>query len=103
MARFDWAESSGTQLSQEPKVTRVQFGDGYSQRSPAGINHNPQRWSITIAGAGEVRRDHCLLLHALWLAGIRLDAAARDIPRALPLPALDAVAAGHAGVDGHHC
>lgn len=71
MARFDWAESSGTQLSQEPKITRVQFGDGYSQRSAAGINNNPQRWSITIAGAGEAEGDEIIAFfrtHAGWQA-----------------------------------
>ena len=33
--------------SHTPRLLTAQFGDGYEQRMPDGINHNPIRWSLT--------------------------------------------------------
>jgi phage-related protein len=30
----------------EPRVLRAPFGDGYSQRTPDGINTTPERWIL---------------------------------------------------------
>ena len=30
-----------------PKIRRVQFGDGYEQRVRFGLNQNPKEWSLT--------------------------------------------------------
>lgn len=68
---FDWVESEGTQLSEEPEVTRVQFGDGYTQRAPAGLNFQPQRWSVVIRGAGLAEGDEIIAFlraHGGWIA-----------------------------------
>lgn len=31
----------------EPKVKRVEFGDGYTQEAPDGINYNLYTWNLT--------------------------------------------------------
>ena len=46
MATFTWVPSYGSRLRRAPKNDVAQFLDGYAQRSPSGINHNPQRWSL---------------------------------------------------------
>lgn len=30
----------------EPKIIEIKFGDGYSQRNPAGINNITERWDL---------------------------------------------------------
>ena len=37
----------GAQKTSQPKVRRVQFGDGYEQRLTFGLNQNPKSWSLT--------------------------------------------------------
>ena len=37
---FVWAPSYNAATSVEPRVLKVRFGDGYSQRTPDGINKN---------------------------------------------------------------
>jgi phage-related protein len=46
MAVFDWVESAGTSLDEEPKVSSTRFGDGYEERAPAGLNPITQRWNV---------------------------------------------------------
>lgn len=46
MAVFDWVESPGTSLSEEPRVASSRFGDGYEERAPQGLNPIVQRWSL---------------------------------------------------------
>lgn len=41
-----WVESPGTSLSEEPRVLAAQFGDGYRQLAPDGLNTIPQSWSM---------------------------------------------------------
>lgn len=43
---FDWAESPGTKLREAPRVRAMQFGDGYSQRQPDGLNGIAQEWDV---------------------------------------------------------
>lgn len=50
MAVFDWVESSGTQLSEAPRVASTRFGDGYEERAPDGLNPIEQRWSVAFRG-----------------------------------------------------
>lgn len=38
--------SYGSDMSQEYRVRRVDFGDGYSQRGRRGINNAPQVWRL---------------------------------------------------------
>jgi phage-related protein len=44
-AVFDWCVTSAN-YDLEPKVIKAQFGDGYAQRRPAGINTQIRMWSI---------------------------------------------------------
>lgn len=48
MARqtFTWRSNFESKLSQEPKVNVTKFGDGYEQRTPSGINNNPETWAV---------------------------------------------------------
>ena len=48
MATFPSVEASyGASKAHKPKVTTVQFGDGYSQRLRVGINQDPQEWRLS--------------------------------------------------------
>jgi phage-related protein len=50
MATFTWAESTSTSLSEEPRVRRVAFGDGYEERAPDGLNSIAQEWDLSFDG-----------------------------------------------------
>lgn len=53
MADWVWVESPGTSVEQEPRVRAAQFGDGYQQRAPDGINTQPQSWSLAFNDVGD--------------------------------------------------
>ncbi|TCK37971.1 phage-related protein [Paraburkholderia sp. BL8N3] len=44
---FKWCVTSAS-YDVEPKVVKAQFGDGYAQRRPAGINTQAPVWSISM-------------------------------------------------------
>jgi phage-related protein len=50
MSTFTITASYGAALSQEPKVRRMSFGDGYEQRAAFGINRQPRAWALTWEG-----------------------------------------------------
>lgn len=45
--------SYGSDMSQDYRVRRVDFGDGYSQRSKRGINNAPQQWRLIWNGISD--------------------------------------------------
>lgn len=47
---FIWAPSEAPTKSREPKLRRAQFGDGYSQTSPQGLNHMAENWELSFEG-----------------------------------------------------
>lgn len=49
MAEFTWVESSSTELTEEPKLGKTQFGDGYLQVAPIGLHPITQQWSVRFA------------------------------------------------------
>ncbi|MCG7403008.1 phage tail protein [Caballeronia zhejiangensis] len=56
---FKWCVSEAS-YDLEPKIIKAQFGDGYAQRRPAGINTQACIWSLSMknidaATAGEVQ------------------------------------------------
>lgn len=57
MAVFDWVESASTKLDESPRVLKTQFGDGYAQRSPDGLNPIQQRWSVVFSAVDPVVGD----------------------------------------------
>lgn len=46
MDDFYFVESASTSLSEEPRVARTQFGDGYAERAPDGLNPITQLWQV---------------------------------------------------------
>lgn len=48
METFNWPVLPDMQVSVEPKVHVVKFGDGYEQRAPVGINNNLKAYDVTI-------------------------------------------------------
>lgn len=38
--------SYGTDMSQDYKISRIDYGDGFSQRAEKGLNGKPQRWRL---------------------------------------------------------
>jgi phage-related protein len=46
LAFFPWQPDYGAQVDVTPTVLTAQFGDGYSQDTPLGINSMPQAWTL---------------------------------------------------------
>lgn len=47
---FDWCVSAAS-VEMEPRVLVAQFGDGYAQRRPGGINYQPGMWTVEMRNA----------------------------------------------------
>lgn len=60
MATFTWIPDWGAQEQHRPRVRRVQFGDGYQQRSADGINTKPRSWTLTFGGRTDAERTAIL-------------------------------------------
>lgn len=61
--------SYGTDMTQAYNIRRVDFGDGYSQRSKRGINNAPQQWRLQWNGISDADTE-VLRLFFLGLAGV---------------------------------
>lgn len=48
MATFTWPVSYSSSKSVQPRLKQVQFGDGYSQESPDGLNNQAEQWSVSM-------------------------------------------------------
>ncbi|MBW9309683.1 phage tail protein [Escherichia coli] len=48
MKTFRWKVKPGMDVASVPSV-KVRFGDGYSQRAPAGLNANLKTYSVTLS------------------------------------------------------
>lgn len=46
-AEFVWVESASTALTEAPRYSRTQFGDGYAQDAPDGLNPIVQSWKLS--------------------------------------------------------
>lgn len=49
MKTFRWKVKPGMDVASSPSVRKVRFGDGYSQRAPAGLNANLKTYSVTLS------------------------------------------------------
>lgn len=49
MKTFRWKVKPGMDVASVPSVRKVRFGDGYSQRAPAGLNANLKTYSVTLS------------------------------------------------------
>lgn len=47
MSTFTWIPEYGANQEVKPRLFKASFGDGYEQRSLAGINTRPRIWSLT--------------------------------------------------------
>ncbi len=70
MKTFRWKVASGMDVASTPSVREVRFGDGYSQRAPAGLNANLKTYSVTISvPVGEATAlESFLAEHGGWKA-----------------------------------
>ncbi|WJF92005.1 phage tail protein [Paraburkholderia bonniea] len=50
---FGWSPAPGPQGETTFAVRRAQFGDGYAQRVPDGINSRSDSWPVTFTGSRE--------------------------------------------------
>lgn len=50
MEIFTWAPANGPTGTVSFKLNEAQFGDGYSQRAPDGLNHRRNSWPVTFRG-----------------------------------------------------
>lgn len=60
MKTFRWKVKPGMEVTSQPSVMEVRFGDGYSQRAPAGLNADLKIYNVTLS----VSRDDARLLEA---------------------------------------
>ncbi len=79
MKTFRWKVKPGMDVTSAPSVREVRFGDGYSQRAPAGLNADLKTYSVTLSVSREEATalesflaEHggwkaFLWTHALWL------------------------------------
>ena len=49
MKTFRWKVKPGMDVASAPSVRKVRFGDGYSQRAPAGLNADLKTNSVTLS------------------------------------------------------
>lgn len=50
MTTFTWAHDRSPNASVDLRFKEAQFGDGYSQRSPDGLNSVVDSWPLTFTG-----------------------------------------------------
>jgi phage-related protein len=49
METFTWKPSTATRGSMTPRKLKAQFGDGYAQEAPDGINAKMRPWQLTFS------------------------------------------------------
>lgn len=64
MKTFRWKVKPGMDVASAPSVRKVRFGDGYSQRAPAGLNADQKTYSVTLS----VPRWEATALESFWLS-----------------------------------
>lgn len=57
MKTFKWCIRPNFEVNNEPKVDEMEFGDGYKQRRPSGINALLQAYSVTVKVKNKERFD----------------------------------------------
>jgi len=60
MATFTFTPSYSASESSQPRVQKVQFGDGYEQRLRVGLNVDPKSWQLTFANRTNTEREQIL-------------------------------------------
>ncbi len=57
MSTFTWTPDYSAQKSIEPKVSKIQFGDGYEHRQANGLNSVLQNWSLRFENRASAEAD----------------------------------------------
>jgi len=60
MAKFTYTPSFTATEQSQPRIKRVQYGDGYEQRLRYGLNTDPKVWRLTFANRSDTERDNIL-------------------------------------------
>ena len=60
MATFTYTASYSASESSKPRVSKVQFGDGYEQRLRYGLNVDPKSWQLTFTNRTNSEREQIL-------------------------------------------
>lgn len=62
MSDFTYNPSYNARRKRKPVVRAAKFGDGYEQRTPAGINNDLAVWDLTFANRNQADADAIELL-----------------------------------------
>lgn len=69
MKVFHWKVRPGMEVSSAPRVKETRFGDGYSQRAPAGLNADLKTYRVAFSPG---RREAMALEDFLsWHGGVK--------------------------------
>lgn len=70
MKTFRWKVKPDMEVTSQPSVREVRFGDGYSQRTAAGLNADLKTYSVTLSVTREeaIRLEAFLAEHGGWQA-----------------------------------
>ena len=60
MATFTYTPSFEASESSKPRVSKIQYGDGYEMRATFGLNVDPKEWQLTFAERTNTERDSIL-------------------------------------------
>lgn len=63
MSTFNYMPDYSAKVTYKPRIISAQFGDGYQQRAPDGLNHNLPTWSVTFTRAPSVIQAIDTFLH----------------------------------------
>lgn len=57
MPTFTWTPDQGASRTKKPRINKTQFGDGYAQVVPEGVNTIAETWNIsfTLRRKGEIQ------------------------------------------------
>ena len=60
MATFTFTPSFEATEVSKPRVSKIQYGDGYEMRATFGLNVDPKEWPLTFAERADTERDNIL-------------------------------------------
>ena len=60
MATFTYTPSFEATEVSKPRVSKIQYGDGYEMRATFGLNVDPKEWPLTFAERADTERDNIL-------------------------------------------
>ena len=60
MATFTYTPSFEATEASKPRVSKIQYGDGYEMRATFGLNTDPKEWTLTFSERTDTERDNIL-------------------------------------------